>query len=707
MPLDQHPSETQSYFGEQSGQTSSQVYFAAKEPSACAAVMMNKIDAWTNNLEANGYLDKLRASWAAYHGAYYTDVGTGHQITFGGTAGEVTNLPVNHLRNLAQHILVMTCSTRPSMEARATNTDYKSLTQTILANGLLDYYMREKRLEKILKLAVEYAIVMGSGFIKMSWNATSGQMYDFNEETQTPIYEGDVEFTVHNPLDIIEDNTKENGAMDWITVRGWKNRFDLSAKYPELKDKILSVMTKNELERFRFNGIGANDTDDVPIYEFYHKRTECLPDGRYILFLSDTIILYDGPLPYRNLPVYRIAPSDILGTPYGYSNIFDCLPLQEAINSLYSMIMSNQNAFGIQNIIVPRGADVSISELTGGLNIIECNMQAGKPEPLQLCATPQEVFKFTDMIRSEMETLSGVNSVARGNPEASLKSGTALALVQSMALQFMSGLQQSYVELIEDVGSALINMLRDFAVVPRVAAIVGKNNRSYMKEFKGDDLENVNRVIVDMGNALSRSTAGRVQMAEQLLQMGAIKNPEQYFTIINTGSLDTMIEGTQSELMLIRGENESMMDGQSVAVLAIDEHKTHIEEHRSILADPDLRRDPKLVALVLGHIQDHIKALQTTDPNLLQLLGQTPLAPPAGTTPPQGTPSNGSSAPPLSNAVKQQLQPPQNGAPQGPPGPPPPGSPPQGPQQPGMPKMPTPPAPFQHLPVQANQVPLR
>ena len=52
-----------------------------------------------------------------------------------------------------------------------------------------------------------------------------------------------------------------------------------------------------------------------------------------------------------------------------------------------------------------------------------------------------------------METLSGVNSVARGNPEASLQSGTALAMVQSQALQFMSGLQQSYIQLIEDVGT--------------------------------------------------------------------------------------------------------------------------------------------------------------------------------------------------------------------------------------------------------------
>ena len=47
-----------------------------------------------------------------------------------------------------------------------------------------------------------------------------------------------------------------------------------------------------------------------------------------------------------------------------------------------------------------------------------------------------------------------------------------------------------------------------------------------MKEFTGDDLTSVNRVIVDVGNPLARTTAGRVEMAEQLLQMGVIKTPQ-------------------------------------------------------------------------------------------------------------------------------------------------------------------------------------
>jgi hypothetical protein len=675
-------------------------YFAARNAKATAADVISKVNAWSNNLEANGYLDKLRTAWSAYHGAYYTDMATGHQITFGGMEGELVNFPVNHFRNLAQHVLVMTTSTRPTMEARSMNTDYKSLTQTLLANGLLDYYMREKRLEYYLKTAVEYAIVMGSGFIKMSWNSTSGEMYDFNEETETPIYEGDVEFTNLSPFDVVVDNSREDQNLDWIVSRVWKNRFDLAAKYPEIGDKLKSLPTKSEIHRYRFIGLGQNNTDDVAVFEFFHKRTEALPDGRYILFGSDDTIMYDGPLPYRNLPIFRIAPGEILGTPYGYSNMFDLIPMQEALNSLYSTVLSNQNAFGVQNILVPRGADIAFNQLTGGLNIIEANISAGKPEALQLTQTPAEIFNFINMIKSDMETISGVNSVARGNPEASLKSGAALALVQSMAIQFISGLQQSYVKMIEDVGTSLIMMLKDFAAVPRVAAIVGKNNRAFMKEFKGDDLSSISRIIVDVANPLARTTAGRVEMAQQLLQMGAIKDPQQYFTVMNTGRLEAMTEGIQSDLMLIKGENEMMMAGQTPQAVFSDDHRQHIQEHRAVLSDPDLRKDAGLVQNVLSHIQQHIQLLQQTDPNILMALGQQPIqTPPPPASQPNGPPMTAQGAPMPPGGPH-----PPNGGPGAQQGPNP-GAPPNagqaappipGEAMPPMPKLPVPPAPFKH-----------
>lgn len=327
--------------------------------------------------------------------------------------------------------------------------------------------------------------------------------------------------------------------------------------------------------------------------------------------------------------------------------------------------MTNQNAFAVQNIYVPRGADLSISSLEGALNIIEGN---AKPESVQLSDTPAEVFKFIEMLNQAAETISGINSVARGNPEASLKSGTALALVQSQAIQFISGLQQSYVRLIEDCGTALINLLKDFAKTPKVIALVGKNNRSYLKEFTGDNISAINRVIVDVGNPLSKTLAGRVQMAEQLLQMQIIKNPTQYFQVLNTGRIDPMFEDEMDQFLLAQSENEKLLSGEPVFASVLDAHRQHIMDHRKVFSDPEMRRNPELLANAHAHIQEHINLLRGADPDLLQLLGEQPL------NPPQQIPANGAlpngpmKNPPkasVQNSPMQGMMAPEQGLPQG------------------------------------------
>ncbi len=603
-------------------------YFAAKASEDTAGILMTKSHEWFLSLDASGYLAKLRTMWAAYHGSYYTDTGSSHAVTFSGEQGELAEVAVNHLRNFGEHIVNMITSVRPTMQARAINTDYKSLVQTKLANGLLDYYMRDHRLESYLTTAVKYAIVMGTGYVKLEWNATRGEVYEFDENLGVEIREGDIEFSNLSPFDVMFDTNREDQHHDWVLCRSWKNRYDLAAKFPELEDNILRLPTKDKVTRFGSFTPNYDDTDLIPVYEFYHKRTESMSNGRYLLFLDKDCVLLDSPMPYRDLPVYQIAPSYFLGTPYGYTPLFDLLGLQDSVNSLYSTVLTNQTAFGVQNILVPKEADVSISSLSGGLNIIEAAAGADQIRPLNLTQTPAEIFQFIGMLEKIMETISGVNSVSRGNPDPNLRSGNALALVQSMTLQFFSGLQREYVALIEDLGTGIINILKDHAMVPRVATIIGKKNRAYIKEFVGEDLSAVNRVVVDIGNPLSRTTAGRVEMAGQLLQMGAIKSPEQYFAVIETGQLDLMTEDTQSQLYLIKAENERMVTGEPVQAIYVYEHALHIKEHSAVLADPELRFNPELVTKVMTHIQEHIQLLQTTDPSLLQILQQQPITPP-------------------------------------------------------------------------------
>jgi hypothetical protein len=670
---------------------SKQTYFAARDGEEAASVLLEKASDWKNTLTTNGYLEKLKTCWAAYHGAYFTDMGSGHAITFAGEQGELAQLAVNHIRNLAQHMYVMTTSSRPSMEARAANADYKSNAQVTLANGLLDYYMREKRLERYINKAVELAVVLGSGYVKIEWDATSGKIIEEDEETGEKIFEGDLKFTNVSPFDVVFDVNREDNNHDWILIRTYKNRFDLAAKYPELEDKILSLDTKSEKDRYSLQIFRKNESDEVEVWTMYHKKSDAMPKGRELVFLSEDIILHDSPLPYRRIPVFRMSPNEILGTAFGYSNLFDLLPLQEGINHLYSAVMSNNIAFATQNLFVKSGSNIDITNLGGGLNVIQ---GSEKPEVLNLLGTSQETFSFLSTLESKMEQLSGVNSVTRGTPDpaANLRSGNSLALIQSMAIQFNSGLQNQYVQLIEDLGIAILEILQDYALAPRVASIVGINNKQYLVAFKSTDIPDINRILVDVGNPLAKTTAGRVQMAEQLMQMKPEEfSIQQYAQVINTGRIDGMLESPVDQSNLIQQENERLLEGSEVPALIIDDHKEHILRHRIILNDIEVRMDDEKMAVILKHIDEHIELARSADPAILTMTNQQQLAPAPAPAQPGGDLANN---PPQNaqdqSAIGQVMEGSEQAMSQ---------------EQPGVPQPATPPAPFQDLPTTNTPAP--
>jgi hypothetical protein len=192
-----------------------------------------------------------------------------------------------------------------------------------------------------------------------------------------------------------------------------------------------------------------------------------------------------------------------------------------------------------------------------------------------------------------------------------------------MAIQFNQGLQFGYVKLLEDVGTATIQMLQDYASIPRTAAIAGKYNRSYMEEFSSEDLMNIDRIVVDIGNPVMQTAAGKMELAGQMLGAKMINDPSELLMVIQTGNLQPLIEGRTAELMGIRSENEYLQNGEVVAVMVTDDHKTHIAEHKSIGADPSVRQDPAKMSVLIDHIQQHLNFL--TNPAyaaVLTVMGQ-------------------------------------------------------------------------------------
>ncbi len=593
------------------------------------------------------------------------------QVLRGGDIGELAVVRVNHARPLLNTLLNLIVAPKVVWQPKATNIDYQSLRETELASAVLEYYWSEKQVSRLAVVALEQALAFCEAFIKVSWDTDAGDEYAGNLENNQVIKTGDLSFKNIPTWDVLRDSTKGSfDALDCLWVREWRNKFDVAAQYPDFRDDVLDAPQELPINRGQPILQRASDCDDIPVYTFFHKRRPSLPNGRETVCLTTGRILTDSDLSYSEIPLYRVSAGEMTGTPYGYSPFLDILGIQEVMDSLHTTISSNQTTFGGQVIAIEDGSNVALDSLVGGMKALYYPAGSTKvPEALQLVKTPSELFTYVKDLKSAQELVFGLNSVVRGEPQSGEQSGSALALLQSQALQQSSTIQANYLRMIEGLGTCTIQIIQQRADVPKKIAIVGKADASLVtdQEFTGtEDLTGIKRVQVEIGSPASQTTAGRIEVARELMQNGMIKSPEQYLQVIETGKLKPLTHSLSSQLMLIAKENEQLqaakfdksappappmvdpatgrqipadppLDAESMpAVLVLDDHQLHAREHRTVLDDPNARRNPAVVKAVLMHIDQHEKALYSTPPQTLLLVGQQPpqiMQPPPGMSP--------------------------------------------------------------------------
>jgi hypothetical protein len=645
-------------------------YWASLPRDEIGAELLDRKDRYYRHMRDTGLFTRMRQAYQEYYGISSTQR-WGGDVWFGGEQGEQVRLGANHLRSLTQHTLVMATGQRPAFDVRCINMDAKSQEQASIARGVLEYYLIEQRLEARLKKAAEIALVMGRGYVRTLWDQAAGKMVDHIDAASEPdedgnpvetqpevtVYEGDLKVDVLTPYDVIKPLTKDWNDCTWCMVRVPASRWDLAAQYPEFAEDILQQST-NYLDRettLLTRTFTAEYEDDwVWLYEFYHLPTPALPEGRLVSFVSDRAVLLDGPLPYDRLPVYAIDPGSIFDTSDGYASCWDLMGVQRMADAILSAAATNYDAFAIQNIVVEEGTDLNPLEVAGGLNFLKVPRGTEHlPQGVNLTAMPPQFLDYYALLIKNAETLSGINSVARGDPQASLKSGAALALVQAMAVQYISGFQNSWNRLIEDVSTGVVGMLKRFAHTEKMVAIAGADKRFKMRFWTGADLEKVTRVVVDSGNPLSHILSGKVRLAEWFMELLKQGHPPEVFArvvqVLETGRLEPLTQSSQKELARIKEECEALVQGPAVKplvdpitqmpavdeltgaplmevenwpVLVTDQHMLCIQEKLSVLSTQESRNDPKVVAAVLTQINAHIRHLRTADPLILAATGQ-------------------------------------------------------------------------------------
>lgn len=664
-------------------------YFAHASRADIAGRMEEKIRHFYEWSEAAGRTRKLRKAhvMSLGHTMNGTDAVAWDVVT-GGEQGELLHNVENHFASVGQSLLNLTTAQRPAIQCGAANGDQASISAAKLSNGLVDYHLTERSLEEKIRRAAKRAIFTTEGFVEWGWDALAGDEYaptaesfgaalDAEDGAAPPkiLKKGEPTFEVLGPMDVIRDEDAPSwDALMWVITRKWVSKYEYAAKFPDVGEQIVHLATKGDENKWRLESKKDASTDLVPLYTLYHKRGAAVPGGRMVQLLGFTVVLTDTGLPYRDLPVANLFPDEADGSPFGHSAMLSLIAPQDTVNAVDSAISTNELGRGIGNILVPRKANIEVERINDSMNKIPYDGDK-EPSALQWPQTPGEFFQYKKDKVSSMEVLSGLGSVARGNPSENVgqdASGAKLALLEAQAIRNNSGLERSLANLIRQVAQALIHLYQDFGGdVPRLAKLAGKHGAYTVKEFTASSLDGVDRVTVDMGNPMLRSPAGKMGLADKCVELGLIKPGEltKYLSIFRENTIEPLLEKDEAQQARIRGENERLMDGGLHRALISDPHWVEIPEHLSLLDNPALR-DPSpenedIQQAILMAVDEHMQLFLQMPPAMVLFRGgpealglwqqiQQMMAPPmpapapgeqSGTAPPEAGAESGTPPP--------------------------------------------------------------
>jgi hypothetical protein len=353
-----------------------------------------------------------------------------------------------------------------------------------------------------------------------------------------------------------------------------------------------------------------------------------------MLSCQNGVVLYDDVNPYGCIPVVCFRPDIRYGSAFGHAPLFDLMPLQEAANTLDSSFLTMAENFAIPNVLASDRFKAIETDIAGGMKLIQ-----GKPDPdapnqgfptAMNMPKPDNVYlQQREKYSQYMQGLSGQNASVRGQYQTG-QSGTAIALATSAAQMFNSGLEASYIMAVEEMAMLILKICHKFMTTEDIIEVAGLSQDYASLNFNESSLGDIGRVKINLGNPLSKTVSGRVEIANQLLERGQI-NARDYMNILLSGQLTEAIEKGSSQTALMKLENEMLAQNEKPIMSLLDNHVLHVEKHREMIDNPLVRKNAAIVALVMQHIEEHLQimeVLKVDNPDLLDIA----LSNPIGTT---------------------------------------------------------------------------
>lgn len=599
-------------------------YWAVCPIEEIADKVKAKFDDYRKWMHTTGYADRMRLCYQRFYA-----IDKQGSLRVQRNKDDIAIIDVNHYKALLRRSHIMATESKVNYIPKARNSDAKSQVQSDSGRGILEYYGDEKDMNGFLSKGCFGSLVMLEQVLHAPWDYAEG--FELTVDGQAPIKTGDQKFEVLSAFNAARC-TATNDSPWWI-LRVRVNKYDEAAKNPKFAAEILASSIERDAYDLEANSnkmaenLYIDDQDYTYKYIAYHRRTPAVEQGRWIEIIAGQVLRFGG-LTYPRMPVSKMKAGDMIESVFADSPSVDILGLQEAMNALFSGVVTN----GLNNLvqmIFSRDPKLTTRKLDSGQVAVHATEE---PKPLNLNGSNAEAVKIIDMLLQHSQLITGINDVARGNPSAHIKTNGAMTLLLAQAIQYIHDIQKSYMRCAGEIGTIVLGNLLKFGPEEMVGYIVGTSKKGQIRKYKKEDILDIERVTADLGNPILGTQSGRYELAMDWSARGVMKDPKQLVTFIRTGDIDTLTDDDFGDNVLIKDENEMIKRGENPPVLLLDMHDEHIMRHKAVMNSPEAREDPILVKAGLAHIREHLRVKAMVPPEMMHLVGMQPpqMLPPGG-----------------------------------------------------------------------------
>ncbi len=433
----------------------------------------------------------------------------------------------------------------------------------------------------------------GSAALFLDWDPQAG--VQVGEVKGRPVYTGDTK----ESLASIAEFVVEPGARDAETAR-WVIRAQALPPGEVMStyrlDKMPAADATAGLSAFQskllLSGVGhREDSPNLTLVLTYLERPNPqTPKGRYAVIVGDEMVFGPNPWPFPwkdhlNFVLIRETPNETRWP--GNTILTQAIPVQTAYNASWSSIIEHLKLAGNARLFLPQSAIDMIEQLSDLPG--EVVPYPDGTEPPQWQAPPQMpgwVIQQPEKLALEMDDIMGVHAVSRGSAPVNIESGYGLSVLAEEDSSPIGRLLKETAHAFGKLGSMVLKLKEQMVVQTDKAIVRTPGQAAESVEYTGKDLQGQTDVTVPLDAILPRSRAAQQAMADKLLQMGVIASFDQYARVAELPDQFHLTEAINPDIAKARRENALMAQGQVQLPAEIDEHVTHMAEHRTFMKSP-------------------------------------------------------------------------------------------------------------------------